>query len=109
MFTLPQLRAAHEVVRAALAPTPALAWPQLARRLETEVVVKHENHNPTGAFKVRGGLTFRRCAPAPEAPFQRSGLGDARQSRPEPRVRRRARGTAGDDLRSAWQFGGEKR
>jgi threonine dehydratase len=58
MFTLPQLSAAHEVVRAALQPTPALAWPLLARRLETEVVVKHENHNPTGAFKVRGGLTF---------------------------------------------------
>ena len=58
MFSLPQLRAAHEVVAAALAPTPALAWPLLARRLGTEVVVKHENHNPTGAFKVRGGLTF---------------------------------------------------
>jgi len=58
MFSLPQLRAAHEVVRAALQSTPALAWPLLARRLGTEVVVKHENHNPTGAFKVRGGLTF---------------------------------------------------
>src|SRR5580658_6403452 len=58
MFTLSQLRAAHEVVRAALQPTPALAWPLLARRLGTEIVVKHENHNPTGAFKVRGGITF---------------------------------------------------
>jgi threonine dehydratase len=58
MFNLPQLRAAHEVVRTALQPTPALSWPLLARRLGTEVVVKHENHNPTGAFKVRGGLTF---------------------------------------------------
>ena len=58
MFSLPELRAAHEVVRTALQPTPSLAWPLLARRLGTEVVVKHENHNPTGAFKVRGGLTF---------------------------------------------------
>jgi threonine dehydratase len=58
MFSLPQLRAAHEIVRVALRPTPALAWPLLARRLGTEVVVKHENHNPTGAFKVRGGLVF---------------------------------------------------
>jgi threonine dehydratase len=58
MFNLPQLRAAHEIVGAALRPTPALAWPLLARRLGTEVVVKHENHNPTGAFKVRGGLVF---------------------------------------------------
>ena len=58
MFSLPQLRAAHEVVRTALQPTPALSWPLLTRRLGTEVIVKHENHNPTGAFKVRGGLTF---------------------------------------------------
>ena len=58
MFSLEALRAAHDVVRAALQPTPALAWPLLARRVGAEVVVKHENHNPTGAFKVRGGLTF---------------------------------------------------
>ena len=58
MFSLEALRAAHTVVRQALQPTPALAWPLLARRLGAEVVVKHENHNPTGAFKVRGGLTF---------------------------------------------------
>ena len=58
MFSLEALRAAHDVVRAALQPTPALPWPLLARRLGAEVVVKHENHNPTGAFKVRGGLTF---------------------------------------------------
>ena len=58
MFSLEALRAAHDVVRAALQPTPALAWPLLARRVGVEVVVKHENHNPTGAFKVRGGLTF---------------------------------------------------
>jgi threonine dehydratase len=58
MFSLPQLRLAHEVVRTTLQPTPALSWPLLARRLGTEVIVKHENHNPTGAFKVRGGLTF---------------------------------------------------
>src|ERR1700722_13779237 len=58
MSSLPQLRAAHEIVRAALQPTPVLAWPLLARRLGTEVVVKHENHTPTGAFKVRGGLVY---------------------------------------------------
>ena len=58
MFSLEALRAAHTVVRQALQPTPALAWPLLARRLGAAVVVKHENHNPTGAFKVRGGLTF---------------------------------------------------
>jgi threonine dehydratase len=42
----------------AVPATPAHAWPLLAERLGTEVVVKHENHTPTGAFKVRGGLVF---------------------------------------------------
>jgi threonine dehydratase len=39
-------------------PTAAHAWPLLAERLGTSVVVKHENHTPTGAFKVRGGLIY---------------------------------------------------
>ena len=38
--------------------TPAHSWPLLAERLGTPVVVKHENHTPIGAFKVRGGLTY---------------------------------------------------
>src|SRR5271170_134951 len=58
MFTLEEMRRAHEVVLGALKPTPALSWPLLADRLGAEVVVKHENHLPTGAFKVRGGLTY---------------------------------------------------
>ena len=53
-----QLERAHEVVGAAVPPTPAHAWPLLAQRLGTDVVVKHENHTPTGAFKVRGGLVY---------------------------------------------------
>ena len=36
----------------------AIAWPLLGARLGAEVVVKHENHQPIGAFKVRGGLTY---------------------------------------------------
>jgi len=39
-------------------PTPQYAWPTLAARFGAEVWVKHENHGPTGAFKVRGGITF---------------------------------------------------
>jgi threonine dehydratase len=58
MFTLDEIRRAHELVLRALKPTPAISWPLLAERLEAEVVVKHENHQPTGAFKVRGGLTY---------------------------------------------------
>jgi threonine dehydratase len=58
MFDLKQLEQAHTVVGAAMPPTPAHAWPLLAQRLGTEVVVKHENHTPIGAFKVRGGLVY---------------------------------------------------
>jgi threonine dehydratase len=58
MFGLEEIRRAHEVVLGALRPTPALNWPLLDKRLGAEIVVKHENHLPTGAFKVRGGLTF---------------------------------------------------
>ena len=58
MFDLGQLERAQEIVAAAMPPTPAHAWPLLSQRLGTSVVVKHENHTPTGAFKVRGGLTY---------------------------------------------------
>jgi len=58
MFTLEEIRRAHDLVLGALRPTPALSWPLLDERLGAEVVVKHENHLPTGAFKVRGGLTY---------------------------------------------------
>jgi len=58
MFDLTQLEQAHEVVGRAVPPTPAHAWPLLSQRLGTAVVVKHENHTPIGAFKVRGGLTY---------------------------------------------------
>jgi len=58
MFDLPQLERAHDIVGAAMPPTPAYAWPLLSGRLGATVIVKHENHTPTGAFKVRGGLVY---------------------------------------------------
>jgi threonine dehydratase len=58
MFSLAELEAAQNIVHAAMRPTPAHAWPLLAMRLGTSVIVKHENHTPTGAFKVRGGLIY---------------------------------------------------
>jgi len=58
MFDLPQLEHAQEIVAAAMPPTPAHAWPLLSERLGASAVVKHENHTPTGAFKVRGGLVY---------------------------------------------------
>ena len=87
MFDLAELERAQEIVGAAMPPTPAHAWPLLAQRLGTSVVVKHENHTPIGAFKVRGGLDLSRPAQARAAGCARHHLGDARQSRPEPRLR----------------------
>jgi threonine dehydratase len=58
MFDLAELEHAHAIVGAAMPPTPAYAWPLLAERLGATVIVKHENHTPTGAFKVRGGLVY---------------------------------------------------
>jgi threonine dehydratase len=58
MFDLKELERAHEVVGRAVLPTPAHAWPLLAQRLGATAVVKHENHAPTCAFKVRGGLVY---------------------------------------------------
>jgi threonine dehydratase len=58
MFDLDQLERAHGVVGAAVSPTPAHLWPLLSGRLGADVIVKHENHTPTGAFKVRGGLVY---------------------------------------------------
>ncbi len=58
MFDLAQLECAYEIVGRAVPPTPAHAWPLLAERLGTAVIVKHENHTPIGAFKVRGGLVY---------------------------------------------------
>ena len=58
MFDLAELERAQQIVHAAMRPTPAYGWPLLAERLGTNVIVKHENHTPTGAFKVRGGLVY---------------------------------------------------
>jgi threonine dehydratase len=43
-----------------MAPTPQHCWPLLCERAGVEVWVKHENHTPIGAFKVRGGITYMR-------------------------------------------------
>lgn len=63
-MTLPQLpilaeiEAAAELVYRQMPPTPQYRWPLLSERLGTECWLKHENHTPVGAFKIRGGLTF---------------------------------------------------
>ena len=57
-FSSDEIEAAQRVVYAAMPPTPQYAWPLLRERLGCEVWVKHENHTPLGAFKVRGGLVY---------------------------------------------------
>ena len=58
MFTLDELRSAADLVGKSVPQTPQIHWPLLSARAGLEVWVKHENHLPTGAFKVRGGVTF---------------------------------------------------
>ena len=56
--TLDELESARAVVARHMAPTPHIRWPLLASRTGAEVWVKHENHTPIGAFKIRGGLNY---------------------------------------------------
>lgn len=57
-FSLAQLEDAHRLIGACMGPTPSLPWPLLAARAGAEVWVKHENHTPVGAFKLRGGIVY---------------------------------------------------
>ena len=57
-FTRDELDAAVAIVRRHVPPTPQYSWPLLDEVAGSRVVVKHENHTPVGAFKVRGGLVY---------------------------------------------------
>ena len=56
--SLAEVRDAANLVHATLPATPQFCWPLLCERTGAEVWVKHENHQPIGAFKVRGGLVL---------------------------------------------------
>ncbi len=58
MFDLERLRQAREVVARHVPPTPQYVWPGLCGLAGGEVWLKHENHTPIGAFKVRGGIVL---------------------------------------------------
>lgn len=58
MFARADLERAADLVHRHIAASPQIRWPLLAQRTGTDVVVKHENHLPTGAFKVRGGIVY---------------------------------------------------
>lgn len=57
-ITLEEITTAASIVYADMQPTPQFRWPMLCQRLGTEIWVKHENHSPVGAFKIRGGLVY---------------------------------------------------
>jgi threonine dehydratase len=56
--TLESLDAAAAMVHQVIPPTPQIRWPLLCARTGAEVWVKHENHSPVGAFKLRGGIVY---------------------------------------------------
>ena len=56
--TLADMEAAAQVVYRDFAATPQYRWALLSERLGTDCWLKHENHTPVGAFKIRGGLTY---------------------------------------------------
>src|SRR3954453_11648855 len=58
MESLAALESAAQLVYTAMSPTPQQRWPLLDARCGTTLWVKHENHTPVGAFKVRGGLAY---------------------------------------------------
>jgi threonine dehydratase len=57
-LSLAEIDRAAALIRGAVPPTPAYRWPLLCERTGIELWLKHENHTPLGAFKVRGGLTY---------------------------------------------------
>ena len=57
-FNRDELEQATQLVHQFIPPTPQYVWPQICEKADATVWVKHENHTPTGAFKIRGGITF---------------------------------------------------
>lgn len=57
-ITRDELEDAAQLIYKQMLPTPQFVWPQLCKKAGATVWVKHENHTPTGAFKIRGGITF---------------------------------------------------
>lgn len=58
MLRLEQIENAQKIIYRHMQPSPQMSWPILNQKLQSEAIIKHENTNPTGAFKVRGGLVL---------------------------------------------------
>lgn len=57
-FTLADFETAAAELNGIFSPTPQISWPLLNQRCGCEVWIKHENHLPTGSFKIRGGIWY---------------------------------------------------
>ena len=62
-ITFQEIIAARRIVTQYLKPTPLVHYPELSERLGFQAYIKHENHHPTGSFKVRGGINFMHHLP----------------------------------------------
>lgn len=58
MFSLEEIESAAQVIYKEFQATPQYQWGLLSQRLGATCWLKHENHTPVGAFKIRGGLTY---------------------------------------------------
>ena len=106
---LTEIEAAAEIVHRTLPPTPLIRWPLLCERTEAEVWIKHENHTPVGAFKLRGGLVYM-DRPRRDAPAVRGVVAATRGNHGQSiAFAARASGIARRDRRAARQQPGEER
>ncbi|MCP3874389.1 MAG: threonine/serine dehydratase [Desulfobacteraceae bacterium] len=58
MISLSNALGAREILKRYLTPTPLHQYPSLDSLVGAKVFIKHENHNPTGTFKIRGGINL---------------------------------------------------
>lgn len=56
--SLDEINSAATLIYRHMPPTPQYNWPLVDALAGTEVWIKHENHTPVGAFKIRGGLVY---------------------------------------------------
>ena len=57
-ISLAHVEAAQKIVYASMRPTPLIQYPLLTQEMGVQAYIKHENHTPIGAFKIRGGLNL---------------------------------------------------
>src|SRR5437879_12483611 len=57
-ISLAEVEAAQQIVYQHMRPTPLIHYPLLSQEMGCQAYVKHENHTPIGAFKIRGGLNL---------------------------------------------------